>query len=112
MELSERQKSLLFWASFVSLAAAGVGFALRVMTMGQWGADFDQLGWRGRACAAGAAVSVQYATDNATNPGTFGNRCPQIGVGAYMCAFLGTVTVHAPPNSQRIRFHDFEAVGT
>ena len=44
MELSERQKSLLFWASFVSLAAAGVGFALRVMTMGQWGADFGLSG--------------------------------------------------------------------
>ena len=40
MELSERQKSLLFWASFVSLAAAGVGFALRVMTMGEWGVEF------------------------------------------------------------------------
>ncbi|MDF1800761.1 MAG: MFS transporter [Planctomycetota bacterium] len=42
MDLSERQKSLLFWASFVSLAAAGVGFVLRVMVMGggEWGREY------------------------------------------------------------------------
>ncbi len=40
MELSQREKSLLFWASFTALAAAGVGFVLRVLVMGNWGADF------------------------------------------------------------------------
>ena len=41
MELSEREKSLLFWASFIALAAAGVGFALRVMTLGIWETEFS-----------------------------------------------------------------------
>ncbi|MDG2143401.1 MAG: MFS transporter [Planctomycetota bacterium] len=41
MELSEREKSLLFWASFAALAAAGVGFALRVMTLGIWETEFS-----------------------------------------------------------------------
>ncbi|MFT4710434.1 MAG: MFS family permease [Bacteroidia bacterium] len=40
MELSEREKSLLFWASFIALAAAGIGFALRVMFLGKWEAEF------------------------------------------------------------------------
>jgi MFS family permease len=41
MELSEREKSLLFWASFLALAAAGIGFALRVMTLEIWQTEFS-----------------------------------------------------------------------
>jgi MFS family permease len=41
MELSEREKSLLFWGSFAALAAAGVGFGLRVMVMVGWDAEFS-----------------------------------------------------------------------
>lgn len=36
VQLSETQKKLLFWASFLSLTAAGFGFVFRVMTMGSW----------------------------------------------------------------------------
>ena len=38
--LSEREKRLLFWASFLSLTAAGVGFAFRVAKGGEYGAEF------------------------------------------------------------------------
>ncbi len=41
MDLSKREKSLLFWASFIALAAAGVGFVLRVMVMGNWGGEYS-----------------------------------------------------------------------
>lgn len=41
MELSEREKSLLFWGSFLALAAAGVGFGLRVMVLGGWDAEYS-----------------------------------------------------------------------
>ena len=39
--LSERDKSMLFWASFLSLAAAGVGFAFRVMLPTIWEPEFN-----------------------------------------------------------------------
>ena len=39
--LSDREKRLLFWASFLSLTAAGVGFAFRVAKGGEYGAEFD-----------------------------------------------------------------------
>lgn len=38
-DLTEREKRLLFWASFLSLAAAGVGFAFRVAMGGTYGAE-------------------------------------------------------------------------
>ena len=41
MDLSKREQSLLFWASFIALAAAGVGFVLRVMVMGKWGGEYS-----------------------------------------------------------------------
>jgi len=42
MELSEREKSMLFWASFASLTAAGVGFVLRSLGGNTfWGAHFE-----------------------------------------------------------------------
>ncbi len=45
VQLSETQKKLLFWASFLSLTAAGFGFVFRVMTMGdwvtEWGVQYD-----------------------------------------------------------------------
>ena len=37
-DLTAREKRLLFWASFLSLAAAGVGFAFRVAKGGDYGA--------------------------------------------------------------------------
>ena len=40
-DLSTREKRLLFWASFLSLAAAGVGFAFRVAMGGTYGAELD-----------------------------------------------------------------------
>lgn len=40
VELTDSEKRLLFWASFLSLAAAGFGFAYRVNVLGVWGAEF------------------------------------------------------------------------
>ncbi|XAM01231.1 MFS transporter [Phycisphaeraceae bacterium D3-23] len=43
--LSDVQKKLLFWASFLSLAAAGVGFAFRIAKMVEgYGAEFELTG--------------------------------------------------------------------
>jgi MFS family permease len=38
-DLTDREKRLLFWASFLSLTAAGVGFAFRVAMGGAYGSD-------------------------------------------------------------------------
>jgi MFS family permease len=38
-DLTEREKRLLFWASFLSLAAAGFGFSFRVAMGGAYGAE-------------------------------------------------------------------------
>jgi len=43
-QLSDKEKKLLFWASFLSLTAAGVGFAYRVMTLGTWQKEFELTG--------------------------------------------------------------------
>ena len=40
-DLSGREKQLLFWASFIALAAAGFGFVLRVMMPDIWGREFE-----------------------------------------------------------------------
>ena len=40
-DLTEREKKLLFWASFFSLTAAGFGFAFRVAMGGAYGAEFQ-----------------------------------------------------------------------
>lgn len=40
-ELTDKEKKLLFWASFLSLTAAGFGFSFRVAKMGDYGAAFD-----------------------------------------------------------------------
>ena len=40
-DLSEREKRLLFWASFIALAAAGVGFAFRVAMGGAYERELD-----------------------------------------------------------------------
>ena len=39
--LSVRDKKLLFWASFLALAAAGVGFVLRAMVPQLWGSEYN-----------------------------------------------------------------------
>ena len=44
VELTNKEKSILFWASFLSLMAAGFGFAYRVMVLGDWGTEFNQTG--------------------------------------------------------------------
>lgn len=38
-DLTPREKKLLFWASFLALTAAGVGFAFRVAMQGDYGAE-------------------------------------------------------------------------
>lgn len=38
--LTQRDKQMLFWASFLALAAAGVGFVFRVMMPDIWGHEF------------------------------------------------------------------------
>lgn len=43
-EISETDKRILFWASFLSLLAAGVGFAFRVMVLGTWQEEFNLTG--------------------------------------------------------------------
>jgi len=40
-DLSAHEKKILFWASFLSLAAAGFGFAFRVAMQGTYGAELD-----------------------------------------------------------------------
>jgi MFS family permease len=42
--ISLSDKRVLFWASFLSLLAAGVGFAYRVMVLGTWQAEFNLTG--------------------------------------------------------------------
>lgn len=44
IKLTDKEKSMLFWASFLSLLAAGVGFAYRVMVLGDWGTEFNLTG--------------------------------------------------------------------
>lgn len=43
-DISPLDKRVLFWASFLSLLAAGVGFAYRVMVLGTWQAEFNLTG--------------------------------------------------------------------
>jgi MFS family permease len=43
-EISANDKRLIFWASFLSLLAAGVGFAFRVMVLGDWQEEFSLSG--------------------------------------------------------------------
>lgn len=40
-DITPRERTLLFWASFLSLTAAGVGFAFRVAMGGAYGAEFE-----------------------------------------------------------------------
>ncbi|MGJ8671699.1 MFS transporter [Rubritalea sp.] len=43
-QLTDAQRKQLFWACFLSLMAAGVGFAYRVMVLGDWGTEFNLTG--------------------------------------------------------------------
>lgn len=43
-QISQSDKTLIFWASFLSLLAAGVGFAFRVMVLGDWQEEFSLSG--------------------------------------------------------------------
>lgn len=44
VSLTEKEKSILFWACFLSLLAAAAGFAYRVMVLGSWGEEFNLTG--------------------------------------------------------------------
>ncbi|MEM9418315.1 MAG: MFS transporter [Planctomycetota bacterium] len=44
LQISEHDKKMIFWASFLSLLAAGVGFAFRVMVLGDWQDEFELTG--------------------------------------------------------------------
>ena len=44
IQLTEKEKSQLFWASFIALAAAGVGFVFRVMSITVWPEEFNITG--------------------------------------------------------------------
>ncbi|MEO1858258.1 MAG: MFS transporter [Rubritalea sp.] len=39
--LSNKERSIIFWASFLALMAAGVGFGIRVMSLGIWEKEFN-----------------------------------------------------------------------
>ena len=41
--MTDKDRSLLFWASFLSLMAAGMGFAFRAMVPELWGAEYNVL---------------------------------------------------------------------
>ena len=43
-QLTQTQKKILFWASFISLGAAGFGFAFRIAHMGSYGKEFGLTG--------------------------------------------------------------------
>lgn len=43
-EISALDKRLIFWASFLALLAAGVGFVFRVMVLGEWQEEFSLSG--------------------------------------------------------------------
>jgi len=44
MELTNKEKGLIFWASFAALGAAGLGFALRVLSIVHWGPEYGITG--------------------------------------------------------------------
>jgi len=39
--LSEKQRNIIFWSSFLALMAAGIGFGIRVMSIGIWAEEFQ-----------------------------------------------------------------------
>ena len=62
VELSDKEKSMLFWASFLALTAAGVGFVFRGMIPTMWEGAFqittDQVGVLTGAALWPIAVSM------------------------------------------------------
>jgi len=44
IELTTKEKSILFWASFLSLMAAGMTFTYRALSLGEWGTLFNLSG--------------------------------------------------------------------
>lgn len=40
-ELTQKQKNIIFWSSFLALMAAGIGFGIRVMSIGLWEKEFN-----------------------------------------------------------------------
>lgn len=41
VELTNKQKNIIFWSSFLALMAAGIGFGIRVMSIGLWEGEFN-----------------------------------------------------------------------
>lgn len=41
VELTKKEKDIIFWASFLALMAAGIGFGIRVMSIGLWEKEFN-----------------------------------------------------------------------
>jgi len=41
IELNNKEKNIIFWASFLALMAAGIGFGIRVMSIGIWEGEFN-----------------------------------------------------------------------
>jgi len=39
-DLTSKEKNIIFWASFLALMAAGIGFGIRVMSIGLWEGEF------------------------------------------------------------------------
>lgn len=44
VELTNKEKNMLFWASFLSLMAAGMAFTYRALSLEAWGAEFNLSG--------------------------------------------------------------------
>ncbi len=41
IELTDKQRTIIFWSSFLALMAAGIGFGIRVMSIGIWAEEFE-----------------------------------------------------------------------
>lgn len=119
-QISDSDKRLIFWASFLSLLAAGVGFAFRVMVLGDWQSEFGLTGQEvGRIFGAslwpiavtmilfslavdkiGPKISMYFAFILQVLSGilTFTAKTPEALYWACLCAGLGHGVVEAVIN--------------
>lgn len=119
-QISDTDKRLIFWASFLSLLAAGVGFCFRVMVLGDWQAEFELTGQEvGRIFGAslwpiavtmilfslvvdkiGPKISMYFAFVLQIVSGilTFAAKTPEALYWASLCAGLGHGVVEAVIN--------------
>ncbi len=40
-QLTDKEKNILFWSSFIALMACGIGFGIRVLNIGTWSLEFN-----------------------------------------------------------------------